>query len=272
MIAVDSLRADHMSCYGYHKLTTPHIDRFARESVLFEQTYSQHVPTTSAYASMLTGRDCFGTGVVALRHKGGLPDNVRTLAEIVREAGYTSTCVGFKGNPSSRGFDHYLEYTGWGSWAERPLRKAENLNEVTLPELERLSANEQPWFMMLRHMDPHSPYMPPAPYNQLFYAGDPTDKSLPNTAKPMFDFKPFADYFKTWMMPGLRDIDWVDAQYDGALAYMDACISVILRNSKSSTSWTTPSSYSMATTARFCRNTNAGLITMACMTPTCTCR
>lgn len=227
LIAVDSLRADHMSCYGYHRLTTPHIDRFAQDAVLFEKTFSPHVPTTPAYASMLTGRDCFGTQVVALRHKGGLTKKVRTLAEILNGRGYTSTCVGFTGNPSARGFDQYLDYTAWGSWEKRPARKAENLNDVALPELDRLNKGKQPWFMMLRHMDPHSPYLPPAPYNQMFYPGDPTDKKLANSAKTMLDFNPFSDYFKTWMVPGLRDVDWVDAQYDGALAYMDACIGVI---------------------------------------------
>ena len=48
LIAIDSLRADHMSCYGYHRLTTPYIDHFARQGVLFENTYSPHIPTTSA--------------------------------------------------------------------------------------------------------------------------------------------------------------------------------------------------------------------------------
>ncbi|MEX0884799.1 MAG: sulfatase [Phycisphaeraceae bacterium] len=229
LIAIDSLRADHMSCYGYHRLTTPHIDRFASGATLFEQTYSPHVPTTGAYSSMLTGRDCFGTTVVALRHQGGLPDTIRTLPEILGDAGYATTCVGFTGNPASRGFDNYVNYTAWGKWDERPSRKAENLNEVALPELERVAAGDEPWFVMLRHMDPHSPYLPPAPYNQMFYTGDPTKPSLPDTARPVREFKPFADYFATWMIPGLRDIDWVDAQYDGAVAYMDACISVIFQ-------------------------------------------
>ena len=76
-----------MSCYGYPRLTTPHIDRFAQSGVLFERNYSPHIPTTSAYASMLTGMDCFSTQVVALRHKGGLATEVKTLAEILREAG-----------------------------------------------------------------------------------------------------------------------------------------------------------------------------------------
>ena len=72
LMGVDSLLADHMSCYGYHHQTTPHIDRFAEGGALFEKTYSAHIPTTSAYASMLTGLDAFSTQVVALRHKGGL--------------------------------------------------------------------------------------------------------------------------------------------------------------------------------------------------------
>src|SRR5687767_14344322 len=105
LFAIDSLLSDHMSCYGYPKQTTPHIDAFARGGTLFEQNFSAHIPTTPAYASMLTGRDCFGTEVVALRHQGGLTKKVKSLAEICRGAGYATTCVGFTGNPSSRGFD-----------------------------------------------------------------------------------------------------------------------------------------------------------------------
>ena len=104
LLGVDSLLADHMSCYGYQRQTTPHIDRFAEGGALFEKTYSAHIPTTSAYASMLTGLDAFGTQVVALRHKGGLREDVQTLPEILRDQGYATTCVGFTGNPSSRGF------------------------------------------------------------------------------------------------------------------------------------------------------------------------
>jgi len=224
LFGVDSLWADHMSAYGYHRLTTPHIDRFAREGVLFERNYSPHIPTTSAYATMLTGMDCFSHEVVALRHRGGLTEKVRTLAEILREAGYTTTCVGFSGNPSSRGFDQYLSYEGWGSWETRPSRKAENLNAVALPELERLAREGQPFFLFLRHMDPHSPYLPPEPFEHLFYSGDPCDPSKPDTIRPALEFKPFRDYFATWMPPGIRDADYVVAQYDGAIAYMDACI------------------------------------------------
>lgn len=225
LIAIDSLRRDRMSGYGFDRLTTPHIDAFAADATLYEETLSPHVPTTPAYASMLTGRDCFGTEVVALRHQGGLTEKVKTLPEILRESGYTSTCVGFTGNPSSRGFDHYLDYKAWGGRDDGVLRKAEALNEVTLPELERLSGGDQPWMMMLRHMDPHSPYLPPPPFDRAFYQDD--EFSGEDTMKPVFDFKPFADYFRSWMPPGVKDRHYIDAQYDGAVAYMDVCIAQI---------------------------------------------
>ncbi len=227
LMGVDSLLATHMSCYGYHRLTTPHIDKFAEGGTLFEKTYSAHIPTTSAYASMLTGLDTFSTQVVALRHQGPLREEVKTLAEILRETGYDTTCVGFSG-PSARGFDTYLNYSGWGPDESGRSPKAENLNKTTLPELNRLidQSDEKPFFLFLRHMDPHSPYLPPAPYERTFYHGDecdPNNKSM----EPVMTFKPFCDYFASWLPPGITDKDYVIAQYDGAIAYMDACIQTL---------------------------------------------
>ena len=226
LLGVDSLLADHMSCYGYHRRTTPHIDRFAEGGALFEKTYSAHIPTTSAYASMLTGLDAFGTQVVALRHKGGLREDVQTLPEILREHGYATTCVGFTGNPSSRGFDKYIEYPSWGSWNEGRSPKAQNLNDVAIPELDRLAKRRGPFFLFLRHMDPHAPYLPPAPYERMFYHGDECDPKN-RSMDPVMAFKPFCDFFASWMPPGITDKDYVIAQYDGAVAYMDACIQTI---------------------------------------------
>ena len=227
LMGVDSLLATHMSCYGYNRQTTPHIDKFAEGGTLFEKTYSPHVPTTSAYASMLTGMDTFSTQVVALRHQGPLNEDVKTLAEILKEAGYDTTCVGFSG-PSGRGFDTYLEFSGWGPDDTGRSPKAENLNKTTLPELNRLidQSDEKPFFLFLRHMDPHSPYLPPAPYERMFYHGDACDPSN-KSMEPVMSFKPFCDYFASWMPMGITDKDYVIAQYDGAIAYMDACIQTL---------------------------------------------
>ncbi len=227
LIAIDSLRADHMSCYGYSRHTTPHIDRFSLGGTIFQQTYSPHIPTTSAYASMLTGCDCFDTQVVALRHKGGMTTKVKTLPEILRRHGYSSCCVGFTGNAASRGFDEYLNHDEvWGTWSQRPLHKAERLNEVAQPKIEQLHREGKPWLMLLRHMDPHAPYLPPPPYDRMFYHGNEFDRHN-RSMKPVFDFKPFRDFHASFLPPGITDKDYVIAQYDGAVAYMDACLQQI---------------------------------------------
>ena len=225
-IGIDSLRADKMSCYGYPRLTTPHIDRFAQGATLFEKTYSPYIPTTSAYTAMLTGMDLFTTQVVALRHKGTIPDDVQTLPEVLKANGYNTTCVGFSGNAASRGFDTYLNFTGWGAWNEGRSPKAENLNNVAIPELDRLAKARAPFFLFLRHMDPHSPYLPPGQFERMWYHGNETDPK--NTSmQSVLSFKPFCDYFASWMPPGITDKDYILAQYDGAVAYMDTCIQVI---------------------------------------------
>ncbi len=223
LLGIDSLRRDHMSCYGYRRLTTPQLDRFAQESTLFEQTFSPYIPTTSAYASMLTGQDRFTTQVVALRHKGPLRPEIPTLAEILRNQGYATTSVGFTGNPSARGFDKYLDFPGWGSWNEGRSPKAQNLNDVALPELDRLARQRDPFFLFLRHMDPHSPYLPPAPFERMFYHGNEFDRRN-RSMEPVMAFKPFRDFFASWMPPGVTDKEYIIAQYDGAIAYMDAAI------------------------------------------------
>ncbi len=228
LIGIDSLSASHMSCYGYHRQTTPHMDLVAEEGVLFERNYCPHIPTTSGYGTMLTGLDCFSNTLVALRHEGTMPEDVKSLAEILREFGYESTCVGFQGNAAARGFDNYINFTSWGGWDERPLRKAENLNEVAIPELKRLAEGDKPFFLFLRHMDPHSPYLPPAPFDRMFYGGNETDPDN-HSLDAMKAFKPFCDYLTSWMPEGISDAEYVIAQYDGAIAYMDSCIQVILQ-------------------------------------------
>jgi arylsulfatase A-like enzyme len=101
------------------------------------------------------------------------------------------------------------------------------MNEVALPELKRLSAEGKPFFLFLRHMDPHSPYLPPEPFSRMFYQGDecdPDNRSLDG----LHAFKPFRDYIGSWIPPGCTDAEYVNAQYDGAIAYMDSCIQQIL--------------------------------------------
>ena len=140
---IDSLRRNRMSLYGYERLTTPHIDNYLKEGVVFDNCFSPSIPTTPGYASMFTGMDLFTTDVVALRHVGPMTDKVRTLAEVLGDNGYNTLCVGFgqeNGNASNRGFQKYLDFAeSWGGWESRPLHKAERLNDVVIPDLESMA-------------------------------------------------------------------------------------------------------------------------------------
>ncbi len=225
---IDSLRRDHMSLYGYDRLTTPHIDKYLEDAVVFDACFSPHIPTTPGYSNMLTGMDCFSTNVVALRHEGTIDPNVKTLPELLKEQGYNTTCVGFTGNAASRGFDTYLEFSGWGSWEAGRSPKAENLNAVVMPELERLAKEDKPFFLFMRHMDPHSPYLAPEPFHKMFYQGDEFDKEN-KSLDPVYNFKPFCDYFYSWFPPYCTDADYIIAQYDAEIAYMDSAIQCLLQ-------------------------------------------
>jgi arylsulfatase A-like enzyme len=224
IFGVDSLRADHMSCYGYPRLTTPHIDRMANDGVLFENAYSPYIPTTPGYTTMLTGMDVMSHEMVSLRPKGPIDPNIRLLSEILHDKGYVSASVGL--DNFYRGFDKYESYESWMAWEDAPGHKAEYLNDKALPLLEEM-AQKQPFFLFMRHMDPHSPYLPPPPFPRMFYEGNWRDPSM-HSMEPVFAFDRFAEFFRSWMPPGVTDIEYIVALYDASLAYMDACIQHVL--------------------------------------------
>ena len=167
---------------------------------------------------MLTGLDTFSTQVIALRHQGPLREEVKTLAEILKDAGYDTTCVGFGGTKARVGLIPILTSLDGVQMTLGRSPKAENLNKTTLPELNRLidQTDEKPFFLFLRHMDPHSPYLPPAPYERTFYHGDECDPSN-KSMEPVMAFKPFCDYFR--LLDATKELltrTNVIAQYDGA--------------------------------------------------------
>ncbi|MBR6739892.1 MAG: sulfatase [Clostridia bacterium] len=222
-LGIDSCRALNMGLCGYHRNNTPHISRMAEDGVNFLNCFSPSIPTPPGYSALLTGRDCFGTGIVTLRNVPELPKGI-TLQEVLGENGYASTCIGFGDGAYTHGFDKYITYPSWGAdHDDGKAHKAMNLNEVAIPELKRLAAGDKPFFLFLRHMDPHSPYLPPAPFDRMFYGGDECDPEN-HSLDELYDFKPFRDYFREWFPAGCTDKEYVNAQYDGAIAYMDSCI------------------------------------------------
>jgi len=230
-LGVDSMRRDHMSMYGYPKLTTPHLDKLMQGGTVFNNSFSPSIPTTPGYASMLTGRDCFGTDIVKVFHDGEIAQEAIPLAKILEEQGYNTSCFGATGNVACAGFQKYFEYNGWGSWKEGRSHKAGSLNSVAIPEMERLLGEDKPFFMFLRHMDPHSPYLPPEPFDRMFYGGDETDPNDTSLDEAL-SFEPFCDFLADWINPEATDKDYMIAQYDGELAYMDSCITQLIETLK----------------------------------------
>jgi arylsulfatase A-like enzyme len=220
VLGIDSLRADHMSCYGYQTLTTPHIDKIAENSIIFENAFSPYIPTTPGYTTMLSGMDVMKHQVVSLRPKGPLDMDITLLPEILNKYGYISGSVGFDGD-FYRGFSIYKTYPSWTIQEDGYMRKAEALNEEVIPLLKSIA--DESFFLFVRHMDPHAPYLPPPPYHGMFYEGNEKDTSI-KSLNPVFAFKPFADFFKSWMPKGVTDAEYIIAQYDASLAYMDTCI------------------------------------------------
>jgi arylsulfatase A-like enzyme len=222
LLSLDTLRADHLSCYGYRRLTSPHIDRVAAQGTLCTEFFSPHIPTHPGYTTMLTGRDAVSHQIVCQGGTVEPGEDVRFLAEILAEQGYRTAAVDNLGRWLTRGFQTYQTYR-WPLDVDQPWRKAEAVNAAALPLLAELAAGGQPFFLFVHYWDPHTPYLPPPPFDRMFYGGDERDPANRSMA-PVFAFEPFGDYFRSWM-GHVTDIQYVIAQYDAEIAYLDATLS-----------------------------------------------
>ena len=176
LISIDTCRADHLSCYGYKRNTTPHIDAVAREGVLFQQALSPVPFTRPAHSTMFTGTYPPTHGVRLNNVEILAGDNV-TLAEILRDAGY-QTAAFVSGFPMdakfgvNQGFDTYDgRFTRKMAGSPDPVERT--AEEVSRPAILWLEAHAaKPFFLFLHYYDAHLPYQPPPPYASE-YADDP---------------------------------------------------------------------------------------------------
>ena len=220
LIALDTQRADHLSCYGYPKRTSQFIDSIARRGVLFERCYAPNIPTHPSFTTMFSGKEAITHNIVNIG--GGVPlaSDVRLLPEILKEHGYATAAVDSMGRHFSRGFDEYVTYT-WDRSNPTVLRKAETVTEKALPVIERLREQPQPFFLFIHYWDPHTPYLPPPTYTRKFYPKDRDPYDLNNhSMDEAWTWEPFKWYFHEWM-PGVTDAEYVVNLYDGETAYMD---------------------------------------------------
>ncbi len=187
LYVMDSLRADFLSCYGYSKNTSPHVDRLAQEGVLFTQAFAQSTWTRPSGASILTSRYPSVHGLLTL--DDALPASVPTLAEELKTAGFKTIALSAIGNISvdfgfGKGFDHFValykeekvirkranfEFSrlGWDKdkWDKKtsdiqlesvPISTSEDINDFLFSFLEE--NGESDLFILIWSLDTHDPY------------------------------------------------------------------------------------------------------------------
>jgi arylsulfatase A-like enzyme len=225
LLAIDTLRADHLSCYGYTRLTSPHLDRLAASGTIFLDFVSPHIPTHPGFTTMMTGRDVFNHGIVSHAGARELDPAIPTLAELAAARGVFTAGVDNLGKWFKRGFDLYRPYD-WDKSPDKPWLKAEVVNAQVLPALDECAQSGRPFFLFAHYWDPHTPYLPPAPFNRMFFEGDERDPANTSMEK-VLAFEPFRDYFKQWL-PGVTDVAFPIAQYDAEIAYVDAAIAHVV--------------------------------------------
>lgn len=214
LISIDSLRADHLGSYGYHRETSPTMDALADSGVIFRHCQSTTSWTLPAHLSLLTGRSLLGHGVVTDDRQ--LTDDVGTLAEAFSGAGYETKAIvsapylnsryGF-----ARGFDDYDDRTVYFETNE------ESYRSVTAPRLQAEATQwlgkprDKPFFLFLHYWDVHYDYAPGAPYDRMF---DP-DYSGPVDGENFY----FNNKIRNGMDP--RDLEHLLALYDGEIRLVD---------------------------------------------------
>src|SRR3954471_3349803 len=182
LVTIDTLRWDHLGCYGDQRASTPVLDALARRGVRFD-TAIAHVPLTApSHASILTGLTPLRHG---MRDNGGytLPGDVPTLATRLASAVYR-TAAFISGFPLDRrfglasGFENYddrlTRTAGRAPYTERPAdvttdRVIAWLDQLVSASGRNLATSQgRPWLAWVHYFDPHAPYAPPAAFAARF--------------------------------------------------------------------------------------------------------
>src|SRR5690349_20545127 len=169
IITIDTLRADHLGCYGYDLPTSPSIDALARERIVFDQAFAAGIPTMPSFTTMLTGLHPYRHGIVG--HAGLLrvPDSIMMLPQLAQARGYvTAACDNLvvqsegRGSWFARGYDYYS-----GFLYEPFTSQSSQLTNRALSFVDEYA--NAPLFLILHYWDPHTPYGPRPPYDTMYY-------------------------------------------------------------------------------------------------------
>jgi arylsulfatase A-like enzyme len=176
LITVDTLRADHLGAYGYERETSPNIDAFARESLLFEHAVAPMPMTLPSHVSLLTSSLPARDGVLSNFRYLQIPfvpgdgEGLRSAAQLLADAGYataafTSASPLSHGTGIDAGFDVFEAPPPFDEAGESSRRDARASVERALRWLESAPS---PFFLWVHVFDPHMPYEPPPPHDTAF--------------------------------------------------------------------------------------------------------
>ncbi|HET6277552.1 MAG TPA: sulfatase, partial [Candidatus Polarisedimenticolia bacterium] len=179
----DAMRADHLGCYGYRRPTSPNIDLFAAQALLFENAIAQAPWTTSSVASMLTGVYPNTHHVTLPQH--ALPASLVTMGEILHDAGFmtaafiTNAAAG-EAFGLARGFaEHRLLKASVDRESVHEL--SDRLNDAVFSWLDGRDDDGRPLFLYVHATDTHSPYTPPPEFARRFLdVSDTRDLDMPD--------------------------------------------------------------------------------------------
>lgn len=167
LLTLDTLRADHLSCYGYPRETSPRLDALAAEGVRFERCYAPMATTLPSHTTMLTGVPPIEHGVLANlsgRFVFERDEELLTLAEVLKNAGYRTAAFvsAFPLNPGAGLTDGFDKYS-CPKFGQRSGDKTIALAKSWLAE-----DDTAPWFLWVHLFDPHTPYDPPPSHQNHF--------------------------------------------------------------------------------------------------------
>ena len=176
---LDTLRPDHLGCYGYPRATSPSIDRMAREGMRFANFYTPDAPCLPSRAAMMTGQFGIHNGVV--NHGGvcadrlvdgdtrGFRDSMAfggSLINVYRDAGLHTCYVGGFGERHSA-YWYYAGFHEMHDTAKGGMESAEDVTPVALKWIED-NASKDDWYLHVNYWDPHTPYRAPADFGDPF--------------------------------------------------------------------------------------------------------
>lgn len=183
IITIDTLRADHLGCYGYRPIRTPNIDAQARLSARFTRAFTPVPITLPAHAALFTGSYPMATGIHDFIGNK-LPSNAVTLAKVLHDHGYaTAAFLGAAVLDSrfglNQGFDTYFDHFDFSRVDDNTIDRLERRGDRVMDEaLKWLKQSpRRPFFLWIHLYDPHYPYAAPEPIASQ-YRGQPYDGEI----------------------------------------------------------------------------------------------